>query len=242
MTKMLASISNIEEARCILGAGVDIIDVKDPDKGVLGAVATDVVSKIVTIVGGQAQTSATIGDVPADTSSIAGGITAMRATGVDIIKVGIFAGTLPDEVLNVIQQSTQTGQRIVLVFFADFQLLDIDFRALAAAGIHGVMLDTANKNYGSLRTIMNDKALSDFVREARCAGLLTGLAGSLRQKDIAPLLALDPDYLGFRGALCDGQQRNGTIDFNAVRSIRALIPVPEFDAWKGQELKLYMNS
>jgi len=241
MTKMLASISNLDEARCILGAGVDIIDVKDPDKGVLGAVATDVVRKIVTLVGGQAQTSATIGDVPVDSASIALGINTMRDTGIDIIKVGIFAGSVPAGVLKVIRRNTQKGDRIVLVFFADFQPLEIDFRALAAAGIYGVMLDTANKNGSSLRTIMNDDALVDFVREARNAGLLAGLAGSLRQKDIAPLLTLSPDYLGFRGALCNGQQRNQTIDINAVQSVRALIPVPQYDEWKGRESMLAIN-
>ena len=34
-------------------------------------------------------------------------------------------------------------------------------------------------------------------------GLLTGLAGSLEAADVPRLLLLAPDYLGFRGALCD---------------------------------------
>ncbi|MGH8120039.1 MAG: (5-formylfuran-3-yl)methyl phosphate synthase [Gammaproteobacteria bacterium] len=232
MTKMLASVSNLEEARHILAGGIDIIDIKDPDKGVLGAVATDVVRKIVNLVNGRMLTSATIGDIPLDVPGIAGGIAAMHATGIDIIKVGIFARALPGDVREVIRQNTRAGVRIVLVFFADLQPLDIDFRTLAATGIHGVMLDTANKTGGSLRTIMNDQTLAGFIREARGAGLLTGLAGSLRQNDITPLLALNPDYLGFRSALCNGQQRNRSIDCNAVRSVRALIPMHRYDESK----------
>ena len=123
MTKMLASISNLEEARCILEAGVDIVDVKDPDKGVLGAVETDVIREIVNIVGGRSQTSATIGDVPLDSSSIAGGIAALRDTGIDIIKIGIFAGALPGAVLKVIRRNTRAGIRIVLVFFCGLSTL-----------------------------------------------------------------------------------------------------------------------
>ncbi|MBM2830561.1 MAG: hypothetical protein HW411_1351, partial [Gammaproteobacteria bacterium] len=41
---------------------------------------------------------------------------------------------------------------------------------------------------------------------------------------IEPLLQLNPDYLGFRGALCRKQQRQQAIDVMAVHRIRAMIP------------------
>ena len=53
---------------------------------------------------------------------------------------------------------------------------------------------------------------------------MAGLAGSLRMDDINPLLALKPDYLGFRGALCHELQRVAMIDALAVRRIRSMIP------------------
>lgn len=64
--------------------------------------------------------------------------------------------------------------------------------------------------------------MSAFVAAVRRQGLLSGLAGSLRSEDLDPLLALDPDYLGFRGALCGGN-RTGAIQPEAVRALVARI-------------------
>ncbi len=86
------------------------------------------------------------------------------------------------------------------------------------------MLDTAHKNSGPLRRHLDVAALSEFVRRARDHGLFAGLAGSLREEDVPALLALDPDYLGFRGALCAAGQRSGALDADAFARIRAAIP------------------
>jgi (5-formylfuran-3-yl)methyl phosphate synthase len=96
---------------------------------------------------------------------------------------------------------------------------------MARQGLHGVMLDTCDKAGRGLRACRRDGALRRFVEVAGGLGLLTGLAGSLGAADISPLLALTPDYLGFRGALCGERGRQGTIDTGAVRDIRTRIPV-----------------
>jgi len=72
---------------------------------------------------------------------------------------------------------------------------------LAAAGWHGVMLDTANKDAGGLRDWTDRDWLADFVHRARAAGLLVGLAGSLREDDVRPLAALGPDSWAFGGSV-----------------------------------------
>ena len=84
------------------------------------------------------------------------------------------------------------------------------------------MLDTAGKQNGGLRTHLSDAGLARFVTLARMNGLLCGLAGSLGLDDIAPLAALEPDYLGFRGALCAGD-RAGRLDPKAFRAVRAAL-------------------
>ena len=56
---------------------------------------------------------------------------------------------------------------------------------------------------------------------------MAGLAGSLEPPDVPRLLLLEPDYLGFRGALCAGRDRAARIDPAAIAIIRELIP---FDA------------
>ena len=115
---------------------------------------------------------------------------------------------------------------IVVVLFADREAdLTRDLAEIARQGLHGVMLDTCDKTSRGLRAYRRDEALGRFVAAARGLGLQTGLAGSLRAADIGPLLALLPDYLGFRGALCGDRGREGAIDPGAVLDIRTRIPV-----------------
>jgi uncharacterized protein (UPF0264 family) len=86
------------------------------------------------------------------------------------------------------------------------------------------MLDTAHKAGKTLRDWRTGNELEEFVTRSRSRGLLTGLAGSLRQEDIPPLLATVPDYLGFRGALCRDGDRGQILDQWAFAAIRTAIP------------------
>lgn len=223
-TRFLASVTNLYEASALLAAGVDIIDIKDPHKGALGAVEAGTICDIVQNVAGQVTTSATIGDLPLDPDHISCAVDNMQNTGVDIIKIGIFSDLVPANILQIIKKHTNDGCRIVLVYFADLKPRLDDFSILKDAGVYGVMLDTADKTKGSLRTFINDDILKNFIIQAKSSGLLTGLAGSLKLADIQPLLKLNPDYLGFRGALCNKHQRINTIDMQSVYNVRAMIP------------------
>ena len=224
MTGFLASVATPEEAQIVLEIGADILDIKDPRSGALGAVAPGIAKKIVRTVNGRVKTSATIGDLPLDVDLIQKSITNTRASGVDIVKIGIFSSTVSDDLQRMLQQQSATGLKIVLVFFADMQP---DIRVLSrlrGSGIYGVMLDTADKSRGSLRNCTNDDYLKQFIVNARDNGLINGLAGSLQFSDVGTLLELNPDFLGFRGALCKRFQRNNVIDRQAVSKIRAAIP------------------
>jgi dihydroneopterin aldolase len=87
------------------------------------------------------------------------------------------------------------------------------------------MLDTAGKSAGSLLDHLHFEALGRFVATAQARGLLVGLAGSLRKEQVPSLLALAPDLLGFRGALCRGGERGRELESAACREVRALIPL-----------------
>lgn len=234
MTKMLASVADLAEARIALQEHVSIIDLKDPRQGVLGSVATGVTTEVVELVAGRCLVSATIGDLPMQVEPISEAISALSITGVDLIKVGVF-GELTDDVFGMLQDhaihgvgmDTSATERfsLVMVFFADQYPLPSEecIDDLADAGIRGVMLDTADKSRGSLRAHMEDEDISMFVREMQSCDFFASLAGSLGIADIAPLLAMQPDYLGFRGALCKDSVRTQTLDSVAVRQIRSLV-------------------
>jgi uncharacterized protein (UPF0264 family) len=219
MTAMLASVRNEEEAVLARSAGVDIIDLKDPDRGALGALETELVRRIVSRHYKEIPFSATIGDVPFSADQIGPMVAAMAEAGVDFVKVGVFGDPGDMACMRTLHAASMRGIRIVLVLFAE-DSFPRDFSVYARHGIAGVMLDTRDKHSGSLRDKVPDHQLQGFVTQARAANLLCGLAGSLSQADIPALITLDPDYLGFRGALCGGHCRTAGLDSEAIRQIR----------------------
>jgi (5-formylfuran-3-yl)methyl phosphate synthase len=96
---------------------------------------------------------------------------------------------------------------------------------MAESGFSGAMLDTADKSAGRLIDCMDVAALRVFVGACREHALMAGLAGSLEAPDVPRLLLLEPDYLGFRGALCVGRDRTARIDPASIAIIRELIPL-----------------
>lgn len=224
MTKMLASVTSIAEAQLALDLGADIIDLKNPSEGALGALPLPTIRDIVGFVDHRHIISATIGDVPEVPAEIIEKINATAATGVGIVKIGIATSRSP--LTSWQGLACEPGSmRLVAVLFAEdrFDLEWID--GLADLGFYGVMLDTADKRSGGLRSYCDDKFLGQFIRRARARNLVSGLAGSLALNDIAPLLAFEPDYLGFRGALCRDSTRTKQLSAERFRAVRACIPI-----------------
>ena len=93
---------------------------------------------------------------------------------------------------------------------------------IAAAGFSGVFLEPAAAG-ARLLACLDIGAIAAFVEEAHRAGLTCGLSGRLQAPDIPRLLALGPDSLGFRSALC-AQGGHGGLDSAAVAAFRRLIP------------------
>ena len=233
MTRLLASVATLEEARMASECGADIIDLKNPREGALGAWPVVQVKMAVDALHGKTPLSATIGDLPMEAGTIRAAVEAMAVTGVDYVKLGFFPGGDWHEVIASLKPLSQQGVRLVAVLFADHEI-DCPgwISRLAEAGFTGAMLDTANKQKGPLTVLRDAAFLRQFVREVQQAGLLCGLAGSLRKEDIDPLQALCPDYLGFRGALCGGT-RTDALDPHAVRTVLHILSTtsgqpPEF--------------
>ena len=62
--RLLVSVVSAAEARQALAGGADIIDVKDPGEGALGAPSPRVLSEVVQVVGGAVPVSVALGDLP----------------------------------------------------------------------------------------------------------------------------------------------------------------------------------
>lgn len=226
MTKMLASVTGAAEAEIAISGGADIIDLKDPKAGALGSVATEIISEAVAAVAGRRETSAVTGDLPMEPAIVRARAGEIAATGVDYVKVGFFpSADVADAAACAAALQPLAGRtKLIAVLFADrspdFALLDV----FAKYGFHGVMVDTADKGRGRLLDHLPPEQVPGFVDRARTLGLMVGLAGSLEAPDVPRLLPFAPDFLGFRGALCERSRRTGSIDHEAVARIRALIP------------------
>lgn len=240
MTAMLASVRTLDEALFALEAGADFIDLKEPSQGALGALDHAAVRVCVQAIGGRRPVSATIGDIVSmDPREMTAAVERMASTGVDYIKIGFFAHPRVFDCAKALTVLADRAQLVAVIFADEPWRLDASSsgrgvgvrddlialtNALAEAGFAGAMLDTAHKTGKTLRDWRKDEELREFVNRARDRGLLTGLAGSLRKEDIAPLISIEPDYLGFRGALCSESNRNQNLDSGAFAKIRSAIP------------------
>jgi (5-formylfuran-3-yl)methyl phosphate synthase len=224
MTAMLASVSDVEETEVALAIGADIIDLKDPEGGALGALPAEKVAEIVKRVDGARPISAVLGVFPSLDRDLQAAIRSVAQPGVDFIKVGL----LPEVDVAAAAQKLiahGAGRRLIAVLFADREGEPLKrLPMLAQARFAGVMLDTWHKTGGRLLSYIDIVGLQAFVAAAREHGLLVGLAGGLEGPDVPRLLPLRPDVLGFRGALCTGQDRRARADRRAAVAIRRLIP------------------
>jgi dihydroneopterin aldolase len=223
MTLFLASVRDASEAELALSAGADLIDLKDPSQGALGALATDTVAECVQAIAGRAPVSATVGDLPMQPARLRGAVRAMAETGVDYVKLGLFPGGDAQACLAALEEETRRV-RLVLVAFADAMPGFDPVAAAARIGAHGVMIDTMRKDGCSLLDHISRDRLAGFVEAAKAEGLAVGLAGALRACHVPDLLTLAPNLLGFRGALCREAMRGGALNADSCASIRALIP------------------
>ena len=225
MSRFLASVDNLDDAIIAAGHGVDVIDLKDPGQGALGGLDIDTIHSIVDHLWEKSVISATVGDLEADVALILDRIGKVADTGVDFVKVGMFSQRHIEECLPAFAYHARRGINIIAVLFADRQFdMTATIKACKRARLSGVMLDTAGKNAGSLLLHKKVTELNGFVHTAKQHGLLTGLAGSLREQDIQTLLPINPDYIGFRTALCKNRNRTGPLCEIATRNIRNRIP------------------
>ncbi len=225
MTGFLASVDNLEDAITVSEHGADIIDLKDPSQGALGGLTIKSIHNIVDHLWEKSIVSATVGDLDADVSLILDSIEKVADTGVDYVKVGMFSQAHIDKCLPTFEYHARRGIKIIAVLFADVNFdIQQTVKICKKAHLTGVMMDTAGKNAGSLLLHRDINELSNFLHTAKNLGLLTGLAGSLREKDIETLLPINPDYIGFRTALCKDLKRTERISADSVIRIRNSIP------------------
>ncbi|MFA4966139.1 MAG: (5-formylfuran-3-yl)methyl phosphate synthase [Thermoleophilia bacterium] len=230
--QVLVSVVRADEVAAAVAGGADIIDVKNPREGSLGAGFPHVIRRVRELTPARLPVSAAIGDAPDLPGMAALAAAGAAACGVQFVKVGLLGPREPCAARVLLAAVCRAAReqdpavRIMATAYADAAavgaLPPLELPAVAAAaGADGCMLDTARKGGGGLLAMLTDEDLESFVGESRRAGLLCALAGSLCEEDLPRIAAIAPDIVGFRGAACRGRRREGWVDAEAVRRLRA---------------------
>ncbi len=225
-TKLLVSVKSADEAQIALNNGADLIDLKDPTIGALGALPVSTIHSIVKIIKhsmSNALTSATIGDLPMQADLLTESVKTLVKTDVDFIKIGFFETTDYQPCLDQLSRLTNQGAKLIAVLFAEYTYPDSLIRAIKQAGFIGVMLDTAQKNGKNLLHYCHHEAIEDFAQKAQINALSYGFAGSLQSQHVAQLLRFNPNFLGFRGGVCEHNQRDLQLNPAKIGAIKTLL-------------------
>lgn len=209
--RLLVSVRDIAEARIAAHGGAGFIDLKEPREGALGGLPPAMVRAIVDALrsdGVAIPISATIGDrALGDLDGIASSVDAVGACGVDYVKVGIDADDASVPAARAVLAMLACARwPIVPVFLADRGVAPELVAQAAGLGFPALMVDTVDKQSGSLFDVMSMAALRAFIRLARSQGGMAGLAGALRVRHAPHLATLAPDFAGFRSAVCAGDR------------------------------------
>jgi uncharacterized protein (UPF0264 family) len=221
MTQLLISVTSIAEAELALAHGADIIDLKDPSQGALGALPLATIASVMTFVNSQKPVSATIGDLPMQPAAIFKAVATLTALKIDFIKIGFFETDNYQPCLTALQSLTQAGAKLIAVLFAEHSYHPDLISAIKTAGFIGVMLDTANKNGLTLMDHYSEEQQIMFSQQVFNHGLLLGLAGSLQLKHVVAAKKINPTYIGFRGGVCNANKRQLSLDAEKIMAIRA---------------------
>jgi len=216
--KVLVSPQNVAEALVCMSAGVEIVDVKNPDEGSLGANFPWVIKEIKSHTGSRALLSATVGDVPFKPGTVSQAALGAIIAGADYVKVGLYGISNAKEtyaVMAAVKRAAEMVEREVTVVacaYADASRIGaispLDAIApVKEAGCDGIMIDTAIKDGKSLFAHQDTETLTKFVETARRLGLLTALAGSITKDHLGQLAIIRPDIIGVRGAVCESRDR-----------------------------------
>lgn len=216
---LLVSVRDPSEALAALRGGADVIDVKEPRRGPLGAADRSTVAAIVQAVSGRAPVTVAWGELHEHASLPA------VTPGVVAYKVGLAkAGEDWPDRLAAWHDALSPPTRLVPAAYWDDaaagaprpeEILE------AAAGLDGWMvLDTWDKSAGPLPP--GDERLARLMAQAHEAGVRVALAGGMTAERLREAASLKPTLLGVRGAACVGG-RSGRVDYRYVGTLRAAI-------------------
>jgi uncharacterized protein (UPF0264 family) len=208
VTGLLVSVRSGDEAAIALAGGADLIDVKEPNRGSLGAADPSTWAEALAIVNSRVPVSAALGELCGDFHP-----DMLRQTsGLGYVKVGLSQCASSKhwaEHWTQAMSGLPAGVRPVAVAYADWQIADspcAEEILPVAARMHApyLLIDTFSKSVGGLLDQMSIADIEDLRDSAARHNIRLVLAGSLDESSLRRLATLAPAYFAVRGAACEG--------------------------------------
>jgi len=230
--KLLVSPINVEEAKIAKLGGADIIDVKNPKEGSLGANFPWMIHAVKKVVG-SIPVSATIGDFNYKPGTASLAALGAAVSGAEYIKVGLYDIQTGDQALDMLLNIVRSvkgydkNKKVVASGYSDYRRINsispFELPSIGSkAGVDVVMMDTGIKDGCSTFDFLTEQELIEFVSNARSYRLKTAIAGTIKFEDIPALKRISPDIIGVRGCVCGGD-RSSTIKQELVERLKAEI-------------------
>ncbi|HEY1784304.1 MAG TPA: (5-formylfuran-3-yl)methyl phosphate synthase [Pirellulales bacterium] len=225
MVKLLVSVRDAAEARLAVDAGVDLIDIKEPHAGPLGAASAQVVAEIAAVVAGVRPLSIALGELRDFNPSLVPAVVGIR-----FAKLGLSlcAGRCdwPGHWRQALAALPAETAPVAVVYADHSRARSPRARPILTQavrlGCRAVLVDTFDKQAGGLLDCWSQDELEWFVATAHDEGLMAVLAGGLTLPAIERVLPLAPDYIAVRGAACK-TDRSGQIAADRLGQLVALV-------------------
>jgi (5-formylfuran-3-yl)methyl phosphate synthase len=230
--KLLVSVVDAGEARAAAAAGAEIVDVKNPAEGSLGAPSPAVIADVRAAVPAELPVSAAIGDMPNLPGTAALAALGAARSGATFVKVGLWGVSAECDAIALLRTvrdglAEEPGAVLVAAAYADARRVahtplapELLPRVARAAGVGICLLDTAVKDGRGLLEWLSPAALKTLVADAHAAGLQVALAGALRAEELPVVRETRADIVGVRSAACRDSLRSGHLDAERVRALR----------------------
>lgn len=228
--KLLISPKDEEEALEAIAGGAEIIDVKNPSEGSLGANFPWVIRRIRELTPREIEVSAAIGDFPNKPGTASLAALGAAVSGANYVKVGLYSVNDYQGALYLAKQVVRSVKgynpqiKVVIAGYADaYKINSLDPSLIpqltVESGADVAMVDTAVKDGMSLFDLWSWDKIENFVNEARKRNVLVALAGSIKKENLSLIRNLGVDVVGIRGAACEGSNRQGKITRERVQEL-----------------------
>ena len=209
--KLLISFRDIQEISDQNFKYFDICDLKDPEKGSIGAWEEKNILEVVKRCKKKVKVSATIGDI-FYFEGIIKKLQQFDNFGLDYIKFGINTENvleLKDLIYRLGKFTFRT--KLVLVVFVDknsiLKIVEENLEIFYQNNVRFLILDTYKKSNQNLTTFCKPLKIKDFINKCSVKKINVGLAGRLQAEHIIKLKLLNPYVMGFRSAICSDLNR-----------------------------------